>query len=409
MTAWALHTLVSTTLLMVVVLIIRRPVARAFGARAAYALWLAPAARLFLPPLPHGGAAPQYLIATSVVPGSGVLPFAPQPTSYLPEALLIVWLGGGAVFLAFQMLAHRRFVRRALSRGRQIPAPYGERPELLESLAVEGPLATGIFRKRILVPVGLAGRLGERQFRLALLHEQLHHRRLDLHALALALVVLALNWFNPIAYVAHRAFRRDLEAACDAQLAQDLSDSDREDYARAIIGCAAAPVPHAICTLTTIDDLKGRLKMLKLTHGRASRFAGAALAAIIAAGGLAATAQAQAAPETAQPQKQRVEFRKIVKDGKVVEQSGMPADFRARMGQCDGEKFEAEADGPANGDKKLKNKVFVCVKSGETPSATATILEDTIKDMLSNDDLRGPGEEQILAQLRARIAELRAR
>ena len=404
MTAWALHTLVSTTLLMVVVLIIRRPVARAFGARAAYALWLAPAARLFLPPLPHGGPTPQYLIETSVGAGSAGLPFAAAPQSTLPAALLAVWVGGAAVFLAFQMLAHRRFVARALSRGRRMPAPYGDGPELIESSAVEGPIATGIFRKRILIPAGLAARLGERQFRLALLHEQFHHRRLDLHALALGLVVLALNWFNPIAHVAHRAFRRDLEAACDAQLAQDLSDSDREDYARAIIGCAAAPVPHAICTLTTIEDLKGRVKMLKLTHGRASRFAGAALAAIIAAGGLAATAQAQAAPEP----KDRIEIRKIVKDGKVVEQTNLPGDVRAKIDQCNGEKIEAQANATTDAGKKQQTRIVFCAKNGSSPAEVASMLEKSLKQMESSNELRG-NKEQILAQLRARIAQLRAR
>ena len=405
MTAWALHTLVSTTLLMVVVLIIRRSVARAFGARAAYALWLAPAARLFLPPLPHGGPTPQYLIETSVGAGSAGLPFAAAPQSTLPAALLAVWVGGAAVFLAFQMLAHRRFVARALSRGRRMPAPSGDGPELIESSAVEGPIATGIFRKRILIPAGLAARLGERQFRLALLHEQFHHRRLDLHALALALVVLALNWFNPIAHVAHRAFRRDLEAACDAQLAQDLSDSDREDYARAIIGCAAAPVPHAICTLTTIDDLKGRLKMLKLTHGRASRFAGAALAAIIAGGGLAATAQAQAAPE---PKQDRVEIRKIVKDGKVVEQANLPGDVRAKIDQCNGEKIEALANATTDAGKKQQTRIVFCAKNGSSPAEVASMLEKSLKEMESSNELRG-NKEEILAQLRARIAQLRAR
>ena len=407
MIGWTVHTLAATTLLMAVVLVIRRPVARMFGARAAYALWLAPAARLILPPVPDAGPSARFTIETETVSGATVVPFAAAPEFALSEALLIVWLGGSSLFLLWQIVSHRRFVSRALGHGRRISAPYRDGPQLIESAAVHGPVATGIFRKRILVPFQLEHRLGERQFRLALLHEQLHHRRLDLHALALALFVLALNWFNPIAHLAHRAFRRDLEAACDAQLAQGLRDDEREDYARAIIGCAAAPVPHAICTLTTIDDLKGRLKMLKLTHGRTSRLAGTALAATIVAAGLAATAQAS--QPAAEPQKQRFEFRKIVKDGKVVEQSAMPVEFRERIGNCDGEKFEAETDGPGTADKKQKNKILVCVKKGETPAATAAVLEKTLKDMESNEDMRGAGRDRILAQVRARIAELRAR
>ncbi|MDB5720947.1 MAG: hypothetical protein JWP15_1565, partial [Alphaproteobacteria bacterium] len=52
MTAWLAETLAGSTLLMLLVLALRRPVARIFGALWAYALWLIPAVRLILPPLP---------------------------------------------------------------------------------------------------------------------------------------------------------------------------------------------------------------------------------------------------------------------------------------------------------------------------------------------------------------------
>ena len=52
MTPWLVQTLVGTTLAMLGVLALRAPVARLFGARVAYALWLLPALRLVLPPLP---------------------------------------------------------------------------------------------------------------------------------------------------------------------------------------------------------------------------------------------------------------------------------------------------------------------------------------------------------------------
>ena len=146
--------------------------------------------------------------------------------------------------------------------------------------------------------------------------------------------------------------------------------------------------------------------MLKLTHGRPARLTGAALAAMIAAAGLAATAQVQAKPEAAQPKVERVEFRKIVKDGKVVEQTGMPADFRAKLADCEGEKFEAEADAPPAGGHKQRNKVFICLKKGTSSADTVTMLEDAVKRIESEDDIRG-GKEQLLAQIRARIAELR--
>jgi len=48
---WLLGTLLATTALIVMVLLVREPVRRHFGARVAYGLWLIPAARLLMPTL----------------------------------------------------------------------------------------------------------------------------------------------------------------------------------------------------------------------------------------------------------------------------------------------------------------------------------------------------------------------
>lgn len=47
----ALETLLAVSALLLIVLVLRRPVARQFGAGVVYLLWAIPAARFFLPPL----------------------------------------------------------------------------------------------------------------------------------------------------------------------------------------------------------------------------------------------------------------------------------------------------------------------------------------------------------------------
>ena len=51
MTAWLTDTLLYSGLLIALVLLVRRPVARWFGPKLAYALWALPALRLVLPPI----------------------------------------------------------------------------------------------------------------------------------------------------------------------------------------------------------------------------------------------------------------------------------------------------------------------------------------------------------------------
>ena len=62
------------------------------------------------------------------------------------------------------------------------------------------------------------GRISEESpFGKALLGKVIRHRHGDLWANAAALLLLAVQWFNPFAWRAIRAFRFDQEAACDAR------------------------------------------------------------------------------------------------------------------------------------------------------------------------------------------------
>ena len=72
---WVLETMIASTLLMAAVLALRGPVARMFGARVAYLLWLAPALRMILPPLPV-----EWLGAAAM----------PAPVTAFPDAMILM-------------------------------------------------------------------------------------------------------------------------------------------------------------------------------------------------------------------------------------------------------------------------------------------------------------------------------
>src|SRR3546814_1322350 len=75
------------------------------------------------------------------------------------------------------------------------------------------------------------------------------------------LLVLAVHWFNPIAWRAFRAFCADQEMANDARVLAGKSATFRHVYACAIVKAAHGGAVSAACHLHTINDLKGRLKI----------------------------------------------------------------------------------------------------------------------------------------------------
>ena len=292
MIAWVFDTIIGMTLLMLLVLAVRQPVARAFGASWAYALWLLPLLRLLLPQLPALStpvSVPSITVVLPAVEGAAAVPLPADiagPGQWV-LILLALWAGGAAAFLIWHQSAYSAFLLSIGSSPRKgDPEEFGG-IRVIESEAVDGPVAIGVVDKRIVVPPLFNWRYSPAEQRLALEHELIHHRRGDLWWNMAALGVLALNWFNPIAHFAYRAFRADQELACDAAIARRSPDR-RHDYASALVKAASRPGLVAACPLNHADMLKRRLKMMK-THraSRARTLGGVAALGILATAGLA--------------------------------------------------------------------------------------------------------------------------
>ncbi len=206
MIGWLTGTAFAVSLLIGLVLLLRRPVAQAFGARAAYALWAAPLIRAVTPPLPAAAIPEPVQHAVGAVDYQlFIVPSEQAVTGSILPLILTLWLAPAIAYLAWQLWRHHRFVAAALASGEALDVP-GVDYDVIASGAVAGPVATGLVHPLIFVPLDFAERYDPEQQRLALLHEQLHHRRGDIWACAAALVLTALMWFNPLAHLALRRF-----------------------------------------------------------------------------------------------------------------------------------------------------------------------------------------------------------
>lgn len=248
---WLLDTLVWTGALIALVLLIRRPVARHFGAQAAYALWLIPFARLFVPVIELPAAfspasasmpapAPMVVIDPVLLMAMQAEPAPPADNSWLWIALAIgVWLAGAAMMLGWRYLAYFRTRVRLLAQADEKLRIGGVR--IVETGATESPLAFGIIDKVIAVPAGFLASADIRTRNLAIAHELAHHERGDLLANFVVQPLFALHWFNPLGWLGWRALRRDQEAACDARVVSASDDDTRAAYAQTIARFSAGP------------------------------------------------------------------------------------------------------------------------------------------------------------------------
>jgi beta-lactamase regulating signal transducer with metallopeptidase domain len=346
---------VSVALLVGLVLMVRRPVADRFGAKAAYALWALPALRAVMPPLPSGWvsvwgwllpAEPVAGAPESVAPVWMAAEAMPDPVMGIaaPEGLaepapvfasetapigwgefdwadlagpvLGVWLAGAVFVLVRDILRQRAFARlvavetRAAGDALQarvdttakalgVSGRVGVRMGLLAS----GPMIGGLVRPVVILPEWFSEDYSEAEQHHALVHELTHVRRGDLWALQGLSLVRALNWYNPLMSFALPAFRSDQEAACDADVLA-LPGTSARTYGETLVktarlasGQGTAHWP-ALAALPLANAIKERLKLMQNpSPRRAARYAGVALIALSGVALLSATASPPV-PET---------------------------------------------------------------------------------------------------------------
>lgn len=376
----AFQTFMASTLLILLVLVLRKPVARHFGAGVAYTLWLLPVARLALPPLSSGSflswaqfpvfaqrstissasththsdhvsSAPFPPEAAAIMPPVPALPPVPDtgfetdaanismpPLSemlmLMAGALLLVWAAGAVFFAARSVLRHAGFMRILDRESRPISedlqslsieiarqAGLKRMPRIVTSLISSGPFVTGLLRPTVVLPAWFEEDYTRSEARAAIAHELTHVKRGDLWALQVCELFVALMWFNPLAYLARRAFRTDQEAACDADVLR-RGHTSAHAYGATLVKAVRMQMPSRMALTTSLPlthALKERLKLMSYpAPDTRRRWMGISAAALLGTAALAATASVAVAGEP-RSHNVRIENGTLWIDGQKVE------------------------------------------------------------------------------------------
>ncbi|WP_242111604.1 TonB family protein [Luteimonas aquatica] len=259
------------------VLLLRRPLRRAFGANAVYASWLlVPAATLAV-------VLPAPTVEAALVAFPVTLPVAArvvEPVAFDPVPLLMAsWLVGAVLMVLRYLRLQRRFMR-------DLGALRVLGKDLLQAECSAGLPAVIGLRARIILPVDFDTRYDADEQELMLAHERVHVVRRDVISNAVVIVFRCLYWFNPILWAAAERFRRDQELACDETVISRHPNARRR-YGEVMVKTqlSALPVPLA-CHWVGGHPLKERIAMLKRPVPSVRRsLTGAALVCLFAAGG----------------------------------------------------------------------------------------------------------------------------
>lgn len=244
------HVLVTTPLafgLILLILLIRRMSVLRLHIRIVYTLWLICIVRLWMPWTPPGpiqlwrsiqgrGASASHNEASALWTTPELRSFAVPVQRWneingafnVWEILFAIWaVVMVALFLIYVGLSLYAVytIRRAGSRPTdelglildkcKQELKMRRNVRIAQSNRVAYPVLSGWISPQILIPSKLIGHLHADEWRNIFLHELIHVRRGDIiwnHAMALLVIV---NWFNPLMWLAYRMMREDQELSCD--------------------------------------------------------------------------------------------------------------------------------------------------------------------------------------------------
>lgn len=159
------------------------------------------------------------------------------------ELIPYIWLFGAAVFLTAAAVSYAVFLSRK-RRGSielencsaldeiKFELNINRRIRVRLSRSSDSPMLVGVFFPVIYVPSGM---IDENALRMIFRHELTHYRRGDLLYKWLTLIVNAVHWFNPFAYILSYNVNQSCETACDMSVIKSMNESERRLYMKTIL------------------------------------------------------------------------------------------------------------------------------------------------------------------------------
>ena len=265
------------------------------------------------------------------------------------EALRLIWFVGMGVMVLLLLRRNLRFARLLRRTGVPLEGAESRYPVYLCD-DIPSPCLFGLFRPAIYVTGAAAREAGS--LRRVIAHEETHGRHLDPLWALLRCLCLIVWWFDPLVWLAARCSRTDAELACDEGVLARLGEAERIPYGETLL----ALVPRRgsgdpLLTATTMTAGKRQMKdrIRRIAEGR--RLPALALAAALTLAALLCAVTFSGGKRTAQAGEREAArvFAQLMRDNDLFwsEDGGVWGwRTRRRVGEGEPERFAAVRFGP---------------------------------------------------------------
>lgn len=170
-------------------------------------------------------------------------------TERLVSIFSYIWIIGVAVIILYGIISYC-VMRRNLSNA------VWQKYNIYESDKVSSPFILGLISPKIYIPFGL----DEKTYSYVIQHEKCHISRGDNYVKAIAFVLAAVHWFNPLCWLAFYLMSKDMETSCD-ETVLSKNKNIKKEYSEALLSFALESRGHRISPLCFSENsIKSRIK-----------------------------------------------------------------------------------------------------------------------------------------------------
>jgi len=155
----------------------------------------------------------------------------------------LLWLTGCMVIIVYTLYSQWKIstIVKSQYSSAELPLNLPSGFKVVSADHFRSPVLLGIFKPTLVLPSDFQTQFSPLQQSLILQHELVHYRRADNLYNLLAIILVAIFWFNPLVWLAYSAFRRSQELACDNKVLFNLNTSDKIAYSKALLLCLSHP------------------------------------------------------------------------------------------------------------------------------------------------------------------------
>ena len=188
----------------------------------------------------------------------------------LSDVLFIIWIVGVIYILAVFGIRNVFFRRRILKSLTLYDFDdYEEVAEIMGikdnipvcfSQSLKSPCVIGIFNPRIILTESVIH--DTKAIKFAIIHEMVHYKQRDNFIWLLGNILCAFYWFNPLVWLSVEAARNDAELSCDSRVIEKIESSEHFNYCITLLSIAGNGNQIVAAMSTGGRKMKNRIEMI---------------------------------------------------------------------------------------------------------------------------------------------------